>query len=95
MHSFQHRHLNVLLGMLRHGSWLVQVVQQALNRISQGRTTITIAHRLSTIWDSDSIAVVQSGCVLEQGSHQELAQIPGGAYASLLMSQQAGFALAK
>ena len=77
------------------GGWLVQVVQQALNKVSRGRTTITIAHRLSTIWDSNSIAVIQSGCVLEQGTHQELSQIPGGAYNSLLMSQQAGFALSK
>ncbi len=89
--------MSLLAGMIDiHSNLLmVQVVQQALNRVSKGRTTITIAHRLSTIWDSDSIAVIQSGCVLEQGTHQELSHIPGGAYASLLMSQQAGFAMSK
>jgi ABC-type multidrug transport system fused ATPase/permease subunit len=49
-----------------------RVVQEALDKASQGRTTITIAHRLSTIQNSDSIAVVKDGRVVEVGNHQSL-----------------------
>jgi ABC-type multidrug transport system fused ATPase/permease subunit len=47
-------------------------VQEALDKASQGRTTITIAHRLSTIQNSDSIAVVKDGRVVEIGNHKSL-----------------------
>jgi ABC-type multidrug transport system fused ATPase/permease subunit len=49
-----------------------QHIQEALDRASQHRTTITIAHRLSTIKNADIIAVVVNGVVAEQGSHAEL-----------------------
>ncbi|KAF9510735.1 hypothetical protein BS47DRAFT_1251322, partial [Hydnum rufescens UP504] len=48
------------------------IVQDALNKASQGRTTITIAHRLSTIKDAGCIYVMGDGLVLEQGTHDEL-----------------------
>ncbi|KAG0461346.1 hypothetical protein HPP92_021643 [Vanilla planifolia] len=60
------------------------VVQQALNRASKGRTTISIAHRLSTIKGADIIAVVKGGMIAEQGQHEELMSLTNGAYASLV-----------
>ncbi len=65
-----------------------QVVQQALERVMSGRTTLVIAHRLSTIQGANSIAVVQSGRVYEQGTHAQLMRLEGGAYASLVRHQQ-------
>ena len=65
-----------------------QVVQEALERVMRGRTTIIVAHRLSTIRNADSIAVVQQGQVVEQGSHDQLMRNPAGAYASLIRHQQ-------
>ena len=49
-----------------------KVVQQALDKLMEGRTTIVIAHRLSTIMDSDKILVINDGHVVEEGSHSEL-----------------------
>ncbi|KAK9861269.1 hypothetical protein WJX84_002505 [Apatococcus fuscideae] len=65
-----------------------QVVQQALERVMAGRTTLVIAHRLSTIQGADNIAVVQSGRVYEAGTHAQLMRIPNGAYAGLVRHQQ-------
>jgi ATP-binding cassette subfamily B (MDR/TAP) protein 1 len=66
-----------------------RAVQAALDSIrsSGGRTTIAVAHRLSTIRDADAIVVLRRGVVLEQGSHDELAGRPEGAYAALLALQ--------
>lgn len=61
-------------------------MQTALRRLQQGRTTIVIAHRLSTIVDADSIAVLQQGRLVEQGTHAELLQ-RNGAYARLYGQQ--------
>lgn len=47
-------------------------VQQAIDALSHGRTTITIAHRLSTVRDADQIVVLDAGRIAERGSHQEL-----------------------
>lgn len=63
------------------------IVQEALDRIAQHRTTITIAHRLSTVRKADMIVVLNQGEVVEQGSYQELSQKPGGAFADLLALQ--------
>ncbi len=60
-----------------------RAVQQALDDLSRGRTTIAIAHRLSTIRDSDQILVLDAGRIVERGSHDELVQA-GGRYATLL-----------
>ena len=49
-----------------------KVVQEALERAQQGRTSITIAHRLSTIKNSDQIYVVQKGRIVEHGTHDQL-----------------------
>ena len=49
-----------------------KIVQEALDRIMVGRTSIVIAHRLTTIQNVDSIAVIQDGKVIEQGTHSYL-----------------------
>lgn len=64
-------------------------VQQALERLMKGRTTLIIAHRLSTIQSVDQIITLRNGVVEEAGSPLELAQ-SGGIYAQLLEMQQAG-----
>ncbi|XP_020594708.1 ABC transporter B family member 9-like, partial [Phalaenopsis equestris] len=61
-----------------------RVVQEALERVMVGRTTISIAHRLSTIQGVDVIAVVKNGVIAEQGRHEALMSIPNSAYASLV-----------
>ncbi|KAG2599993.1 ABC transporter B family member 4-like isoform X2 [Panicum virgatum] len=66
-----------------------RVVQEALNRIMVGRTTLIVAHRLSTISSADCIAVVHQGKVVEQGVHDELIKNPDGAYSQLIRLQKA------
>lgn len=49
-----------------------QIVQEALERASSGRTTVTIAHRLSTVRNADRILVFEHGQIVEEGNHEEL-----------------------
>jgi ATP-binding cassette subfamily B protein len=60
-----------------------RLVQEALDRLSEGRTTIAIAHRLSTVRDADQIVVLDHGQVVERGRHEELLAA-GGRYAALV-----------
>ncbi|KAL1548027.1 (ABC) transporter [Salvia divinorum] len=64
-------------------------VQEALDRVMVGRTTVIVAHRLSTIRNADVIAVVQNGAIVETGSHEDLISRPNSAYASLVQLQEA------
>ncbi|VAH48471.1 unnamed protein product [Triticum turgidum subsp. durum] len=65
------------------------IVQEALDRIMIGRTTVVVAHRLSTIRSVDMIAVIQQGQVVETGTHDELlAKGSSGAYAALIRFQE-------
>jgi ATP-binding cassette subfamily B protein/subfamily B ATP-binding cassette protein MsbA len=67
------------------------VVQQALEWLSDGRTTLVIAHRLATVADADRICVMEAGRVVEQGRHEELLAA-GGVYSELYSLQFANAA---
>lgn len=64
-----------------------KVVQQALDKASEGRTTIAIAHRLSTIRNADNIVVMAKGKIVEQGTHDELIRARA-VYQSLVQAQE-------
>lgn len=62
------------------------LIQQALDELCEGRTTLVVAHRLSTVKNADEIAVIADGRITEQGTHDELLQM-GGTYATLYRQQ--------
>ena len=63
------------------------LIQKAMNRLMQGRTSFIIAHRLSTIKDADKILVMVGGDIVEQGTHEELMKIDDGFYRKLYNAQ--------
>ncbi len=62
------------------------IIQVALNRLMQGRTTLIFAHRLSSVIDADRILVLNEGAIAEQGTHAQLMR-EGGVYHSLMAGQ--------
>ena len=64
-----------------------RLVQEALDKLMEGRTTILVAHRLSTVRDANSIAVLQNGRVAEMGSHERLMAKPASIYKQLVSLQ--------
>lgn len=66
------------------------LIQEGLNRMREGRTTVAIAHRLSTIRDADQILVLEAGRIVERGTHDELIQ-QGGRYNEMYELQNLGF----
>lgn len=65
-----------------------KLVQDALDRLARGRTTITIAHRLSTVRQASHIFVLREGRIIESGSFEELAKRKGGSFSDLLAAQR-------
>jgi len=63
-------------------------IQEALNRLTQGRTVLAIAHRLSTLKRADRLFVIKEGRLVEQGKHEELLAIEDGVYRKLHDMQQ-------
>lgn len=64
-----------------------QLVQEALEKLMENRTTVVIAHRLSTIRKVDTIFVIKDGSITESGTHSELASMENGIYSNLLKLQ--------
>jgi ATP-binding cassette subfamily B (MDR/TAP) protein 1 len=64
-----------------------KIIQLALDKIAQTRTTITIAHRLSTVRKADHIIVLQAGRAVEQGTHQSLIDDSNSSYSALIRAQ--------
>ena len=67
------------------------LIQDALHKLIQGKTTIVIAHRLSTIREMDRIIVLEKGKIIEDGNHEELSIKKGGLYKKLWDLQAGGF----
>lgn len=91
--------LTIARGMIKHSPFLIldeatsnvdtrteELVQEAMDKLTKGRTSFIIAHRLSTIKNADLILVMQNGNIVEQGNHEELIKL-NGAYAELYNSQ--------
>ncbi len=68
-----------------------RAIQQALENLMRGRTTLVIAHRLSTIMRLDRIVVIHEGVIVEDGRHDELLEKPEGVYKKLWTLQAGGF----
>jgi len=66
-----------------------KLIQEGLERMRRGRTTIAIAHRLSTIKDANQILVLDKGRIIERGTHEELVSL-GGVYNAMYELQQKG-----
>lgn len=68
-------------------SYSEELIQNAIDKITQNRTSIVIAHRLATIMKADKIVVMDKGLIIEQGTHKELLKLNEGVYRKLYDSQ--------
>ena len=64
-----------------------ELIQQAIEKLMQGRTSLVIAHRLSTIQKADKIIVLDKGEIKEAGTHEELLRLENGFYSQLYRMQ--------
>ena len=97
--SGQRQLLTIARGMIKDSPFLIldeatsnvdtrteELVQDAMDKLTEGRTSFIIAHRLSTIKNADLILVMKEGNIIEQGNHEELMKL-GGRYASMYLTQ--------
>ena len=95
----QRQLLTIARGMIQNAPFLIldeatsnvdtrteELVQKAMDKLTEGKTSFIIAHRLSTIKNADLILVMNEGNIIEQGSHEELMK-QNGFYAELYNSQ--------
>ncbi|NAS32490.1 ATP-binding cassette domain-containing protein [Flavobacteriaceae bacterium R38] len=68
-------------------SYSEQLIQQATDKITEGRTSIVIAHRLATIKKASKILVMDAGCIVEEGTHKQLLKKEDGYYKNLYEAQ--------
>jgi ABC-type multidrug transport system fused ATPase/permease subunit len=68
-------------------SYSEELIQNATNKITQGRTSIIIAHRLATIMNADTIIVMDKGLIVEKGTHTDLLKNESGYYKKLYDAQ--------